>query len=191
MIRKVGLIVALAVLLVLLGSCTSARIIVDRDTLHDFGGYQSYAWFKLASPPDEAKPPTEANTILTRRIQRAVDRELAGKGFDTAEVADADFLITFSVVLQSRMVMYNTGWMVPYAGWGWGWPGWGWGPGWTGGVTRVDRYTDGTIVVDVLDRDSRQLVWRGIAESAFTKPNPDDERIRKVVARVLEDFPPM
>ena len=129
MIRKVGLIVALAVLLVLLGSCTSARIIVDRDTLHDFGGYQSYAWFKLASPPDEAKPPTEANTILTRRIQRAVDRELAGKGFDTTEVADADFLVTFSVVLQSRMVMYNTGWMVPYAGWGWGWPGWGWGPG--------------------------------------------------------------
>jgi hypothetical protein len=185
--KRLALIMALAVLVVLIGSCSSTRFIVDYDTRHDFRGYSSYAWFKLAAPPEEATPPTEANTILTRRISWAIDGELARKGLSKAEIGDADFLVTYSVVLQSRMVMYHTGWAGPY-GWGWGWGGWG--VGWSGSRSTVDTYTEGTIVVDVLDTKTRSLVWRGIIESAFKKPNPDDEKIRKVVARVMEGFPP-
>lgn len=188
--RVIPLTVIVIAMFLVVGSCSSTRYIVDHDTRHDFSGYQSYAWFKLATPPDKAEPPTEANTILTRRIRWAVDAELAAKGFEQAPVGDADFLVTYSVVLQSHMVLYHTGWAAPYAGWGWGWGGWGWGVGWSGGRTSVDGYTEGTIVVDVLDTKTRTLVWRGIAENAFSKPNPDDEKIRKVVARVMEDFPP-
>jgi hypothetical protein len=163
--------------------------VVDHDTRHDFSGASSYAWFKLAAPPDQAKPPTEENTILTRRIRWAVDGELASKGFAAKPVGEADLLVTYSLVLQSRMVMYHTGWSAPYGYWGWG--GWGWGVGWSGGRTSVDTYTEGTIVVDVLDSESRRLVWRGIVENAFNKANPDDEKIGKVVSRVMEEFPPM
>jgi len=179
---------ALAALLAIVGSCAGTRFYVDYDTRHDFSGYATYAWFQLAAPPDKATPPTEANTILTRRIRWAIDGELANKGFSKAEVGDADFLVTYTLVLQSRMVMYHTGWSVPVGGWGWGWGGWG--VGWTGGRSSLETYTEGTIVVDVLDTTSRALVWRGIIESAFKKPNPDDEKIRKVVAKVMEGFPP-
>ena len=191
MIRKAGFVLGLAVLLVLVGSCAGTRYIIDEDTRHDFGDYQTYAWFKLATPPDKAEPPTRANAILTTRVKRAIDAELAGRGMEKGSVDEADFLVTYSIVLQPRIVVYHTGWSVPYAGWGWGWPGWGWGAGWSGGRSTVDRYTEGTIVVDVLDRDNRSLVWRGIAEGAFSRPNPDDARIAKVVGRVLRDFPPM
>jgi hypothetical protein len=190
MIRNVGIVVGLAILAALLGSCAGTTYIVDQDTLHDFGGYETYAWFKLAAPPDKAQPPTEANTILTRRVKRAIDAELAGRGMGKTSVDEADFLITYSIVLQPRIVVYHTGWSMPYASWGWGWPGWGWGAGWTGGRSTVDQYTEGTIVVDVLDRDNRSLVWRGIAEGAFSRPNPDDARIATVITKVLRDFPP-
>ncbi|TFG36670.1 MAG: DUF4136 domain-containing protein, partial [Candidatus Aminicenantes bacterium] len=106
--KRLALIVALATLVVIVGSCSSTRYIVDSDTQHNFKGYSSYAWFQLASPPDKAQPPTEANTILTRRIRRAIDVELTNKGMKTAPVADADFLVTYSLVLQSQMVMYYT-----------------------------------------------------------------------------------
>jgi hypothetical protein len=188
--KRLALIVALITVTVAVGSCSSTRFIVDHDTRHDFRGYQTYAWFKLASPPDKAKPPTEANTILTRRIRWAIDGELANKGFEKAEVGDADFLVTYSLVLNSRMVMYHTGWSVPIGGWGWGWGGWGWGVGWSGGRSSLETYTEGTIAVDVLDTKTRTLVWRGIIENAFRKPNPDDDKIRKLVMRVMEDFPP-
>lgn len=188
MIRRFAITSAVVLMAVAVVSCSSARYVVDRDTQHEFSDYSSFAWFKLASPPDKAKPPSEANTILTRRISWAINGELANKGMQKAEVGDADFLVTYSLVLQSRMVMYHTGWSAPYGYWGRG--GWGWGAGWSGGRTSVDTYTEGTIVIDVLDSGTRKLVWRGIVENAFTRPNPDDEKIRKVIARVMADFPP-
>ncbi len=189
--KRLALFVAFTTLLVIVGSCSSTRYIFDSDTQHSFKGYSSYAWFQLASPPDKAQPPTEANTILTTRIHRAIDRELTTMGMKTAPVADADFLVTYSLVLQAKMVMYSTGWSMPMGGWGWGgWGGWGWGGGWSGGRTSMDSYTEGTIVVDVLDTKTRTLVWRGIAENAFSKPNPDDEKIADVIGKVMEGFPP-
>ncbi len=88
--------------------------------------------------------------------------------------------------------MYHTGWSMPmgYRG-GWGWGGWGWGGGWSGGRSSMETYTEGTIVVDVLDTKTRTLVWRGIAENAFRKPNPDDEKVAKVIGKVMLNFPPM
>lgn len=186
--KRPASIIVLAALMVVVGSCSSTRFIVDHDSRHDFTGFSTYAWFKLASPPDQAKPPSEANTILTRRISRAIDGELTGKGFVRAEVGDADFLVTFSLVLNQRMVMYHTGWSVPIGGWGRG--GWGWSVGWGGHRSSVETYTEGTIIVDVLDTGTRTLVWRGVIENAFSKPNPDDDTIRKLVARVMESFPP-
>ena len=189
--KRIMPVVVLAALAVIVGSCSSTRYIVDHDTRHEFNNYSSYAWFQLASPPDQAKPPTEANTILTRRSRWAIDGELVKKGLKSAEVGDADFLVTYSLVLQSRMVMYHTGWSMPMGGWGrWGYGGWGYGMGWSGGRSSLETYTEGTIVVDVLDTKTRTLVWRGIAENAFRKPNPDDEKVKKIVAKVLLDFPP-
>lgn len=187
--KRHTLIVAVVALSLIAGSCSSTRYIVDSDTRNDFSGYSTYAWFQLASPPDKAKPPTEANTILTRRIKWAIDGALDGKGLSTAEVGDADFLVTYSLVMQSRMVMYHTGWSMPM-GYRGGWGGWGWGAGWSGGRSSMETYTEGTIVVDVLDTKTRTLVWRGIAENAFRKPNPDDEKVAKIIGKVMQDFPP-
>ena len=181
--KRLGFVVVVAALLMIVGSCSSTRYIVDQDTRHDFSSYSSYAWFQLASPPDKAEPPTEANTILTRRIRWAIDGELTTKGLEPAPVGDADFLVTYSLVLQSRMVMYHTGWSMPMGGWGWG-------GGWSGGRSSLETYTEGTIVVDVLDTKTRTLVWRGIAENAFRKPNPNDEKVAKIIAKVMQDFPP-
>jgi hypothetical protein len=195
--KRIALFVGFAALLLIVGSCSSTRFIVDHDTRHDFSGYSSYAWFKLAPPPDRARPPSNENTILTRRIRWAVDGELAGRGLEKTELGEADFLVSYMLVLRARMVMYHTGWSVPMGGrgrWGWGgwgWGGWGWGAGWGGGRSSLETFTEGTIVVDVLDPDTRTLVWRGVIERAFRKPNPDDEKIRKLVARVMQDFPPL
>jgi hypothetical protein len=187
--KRLALFVALMTLVLIVSSCSSTRYIFDSDTQHSFKGYSSYAWFQLASPPDKAQPPTEANTILTTRIRRAIDRELTTMGMKEVPAADADFLVTYSLVLQSQMVMNFTGWSMPMGGWGWGWGGWGWG-GWGGGRASLNTYTEGTIVVDVLDTKTRTLVWRGIAENAFSRPNPDDERVARIIAKVMSGFPP-
>ena len=60
-----------------------------------------------------------------------------------------------------------------------------------GNTSFTRHYTEGTIVVDVLDTKTRTLVWRGSAENAFRKPNPDDEKVAKIIGKVMQDFPPM
>ena len=187
--KRLTRLLVMGALLAALGSCSTASYVVDWDTQQDFSGYRSYAWFQLAPSPDKGEPPTRANAIVAGRIHRAVDQALAAKGFTKAEVGDADLMVTYALVLQPRVVMYHTGWAYPYGGWSWGW-GWrGWG-GWGGGWSTTRTYTDGTLVVDVLDGAKRQLVWRGVADGAFTKPNPADDKVAEVVARVLRDFPP-
>jgi len=176
-------------LLLMVGGCSSVTYIVDWDTQHDFSDYKTFAWFELAPSPHRGQPPNQANAIVAGRIRRSVTSEIEGRGLVKAEVGDADAMVTYALVLQSHSVMYHTGWAYPMGGWRWGWGGGGWG-GWGGGWSSSRIYTEGTLVVDVLDGKRRQLVWRGVAERAFKKPNPTDEQVAKIVARVMQDFTP-
>lgn len=52
---------------------------------------------------------------------------------------------------------------------------------------------DGTLVIDILDRSSRELLWRGSAEGLFLDPryaDQDQDAVDRVVRDVLSSFPP-
>lgn len=56
-----------------------------------------------------------------------------------------------------------------------------------------NRQLEGTLVVDVLDRSNRELLWRGTAEGALIDPRVSDqsqEEIDRIVREVLKRFPP-
>jgi hypothetical protein len=180
----------LGVLALAVSSCSSTSYIVDWDSQSDFSGYRSYAWFERApSKPGRGQPPNQANAIMAGRILRSLDGEMELRGLDKRPAGKSDLLVTYYLVINSRMVMYHTGWSYPVGRWGWGW-GW-YGGGWGLGRSSLQTVTEGTLVVDVLDSSSRSLVWRGVAERAFSKPNPTDQRVAKVVARLMRDFPPL
>jgi len=51
----------------------------------------------------------------------------------------------------------------------------------------------GTLIIDVFDGDSQELIWRGWAEGALAGMTDSDEQqayVDQVVERILEDFPP-
>lgn len=183
---KVTRFVGMGVLLMLAGSCSTVSYVVDQDRDADFSTLRTFAWFELAEPARRPPPPAPApaNTLVSDRIRRSVTHELTAKGLEPAAVGEADLLVTFHVALRERLAVYHAGWGYPYGGRYWG-PGYGWG----GGPTTVRSYTEGSVVVDVLDAGRRQLIWRGIAEGALTRPNPTDEDIAKVVNRLMASFP--
>jgi len=170
--------IALLATVAVVGSCSTVSYISDWDTQRDFSGDDTFAWFELAPNPKDGPAPVPGNQLVAERIRRSVTAELRGKGMESAPPEEAELLVSYFVVLQPRMVMYHTGWAYPYW-WGWGW-----------GSSHARTYTEGTLVVDVLDADSRQLVWRGMAAGAFTRPNPSDEHVARVAARLMADFPP-
>jgi hypothetical protein len=168
------------IFVILLGSCSSVGYITDWDTHHNFSSDQTFAWYELPERPNHDRPSPAPNAFVAARIRKAVEGELGLKGLQPVEPGTADLLVTYHITLQRNMQIYSSGWGYPYRGcWGWG----------GGGYSSARMVTRGTLIIDVLDGSRRGLVWRGIAEGAFTKPNPSEADVAKIVARLLADFP--
>lgn len=67
--------------------------------------------------------------------------------------------------------------------------GWGWGaPGMA--TTEEKNYEVGTLVVDVFDCHTKQVVWRGIAKDTLSeKPDKNTEKLDKAVEKMFSHFP--
>ena len=58
-------------------------------------------------------------------------------------------------------------------------------------TTTVDKIPVGTLVVDLYDTNSAQLVWRGEAQDQLSeKPDKDTRKLNKAVEKMFEKFPP-
>jgi len=168
-------------------ACSSSRIHTDFDHQADFGSYSTFAWYQM----EETDGPTQGpSQIVDGRIRRAIAENLQAKGLSRAEPGEADLAVTYYASLNSQMQFHTTGWGYG-GGWGWG-PRWGFGygfwPGWT--TTTVHTYHEGTIIIDLIDREKNQLVWRGVTTRVLGKKSHSDEKIDQSMSRVFVDFPP-
>jgi hypothetical protein len=69
----------------------------------------------------------------------------------------------------------------------------GYGYGWLPLYSSPGRQMAGTLVIDVLDGKTRELLWRGTAEGALIDTRRSDqpqEAIDKIVREVLKEYPP-
>ena len=88
-------------------------------------------------------------------------------------------------VLWSDKAEYTT--FYDNLGGGWRWHGWGTGMA----TTTVENIPVGTLVVDIYDCSSRNLVWRGLANDQLSdKPDKDTKKLEKAVAKMFAKFPP-
>jgi hypothetical protein len=156
-------------------ACSTMTVRADHDSQNDFSTYDSFAIFERQG---KDKKQAQMSPLVDRRIGAATAAELEAKGFDSSSPRNADFLVTFYTAVRRRVVIHHSGW--------YGWRRWGW----HGGTRWVNSYPEGTLVIDIIDRRDRQLVWRGVGEGAFTKSNPSDEKVAKTVAKILGTFPP-
>lgn len=177
--RKSALLIAVAIMAMMLGSCSSVSYVTDWDAHYDFSRASTFAWYELPERPNRGPASPVPNAFVASRIRSAVTDDLSLKGLAPTKPGQSDLLVTYHIALQRNMQVYYGGWGHPYRGcWGWG-----------GGYSSARMVTKGTLIVDVLDGDRRSLVWRGIAEGAFTKPNPSESEVAKIVSRLLVDFP--
>jgi hypothetical protein len=183
--RKVPILLALATALPFL-ACSSSSIQTDFDHQADFGSYTSYSWYKAQT--DNNGPTDGPSQIIDGRIRRTIATNLEAKGLSPGGASDADLLVTYYTSLGSQTRLHTTGW-----GWGWGWgaawhSGYAFWPGWT--HTTVHTSHEGTIIIDIIDRQQNQLVWRGVTSRVLGKKSHSDEKIGQSMARVFAEFPP-
>lgn len=159
-------------------SCSPIRVATDYDEKADFTQYKTYGFFK------EGIDKAEISDLDKKRILRAVDAEFARRGFTKSE--NPDMLINIFTKAREQVDVNQF-----YSGWGYGW-GWGWGPGmWGGNYTSVNRSTEGTLYIDIIDNRKKELVWQGIGTGVLTLDRDEkQERINEFVAEIIAEFPP-
>jgi hypothetical protein len=176
-----------ALTLGLLAACTPYTVKVDYDAHAGYAAYKTFDWY-AASARAKGRSAGVENPIMDRRVRAAIERELAAKGFKNEKAGEPDFLVTYYPIYRNRAAVITT--TVGY-----GQP-WGWRPYGYGVATRfhdVQHYQEGSIVLEIVDAKSNQLVWQGAAAGALTgldDPREAEEQVGKAIKDLLDRFPP-
>lgn len=171
----------LALLAVAAVGCSSISYNNDFDPRVDFGRFNTFAWVEDIDA--SAVKPRGIDPLDERRVKSAVDQQLESRGYRKVTSGQPDFLVNFYVTSRERIDV-NT----YYTGWGY--------RGWYGGAeTSVRQWTEGSLILDFIDVAEKDLAWRGWATGAsdgFARMTPEKktEEVNKIVARILDPFPP-
>ncbi len=171
----------LPIIALVFASCSSVRVATDYDTKADFNTYKSFAFYKPGI--DKA----EISDLDKKRIMRAIERELLAKGMTKS--SEPDVLVSLFTKSRERINVNdnNFGWGIGW-GYGWGWNPWMWGGA---GRLNVNQYTEGTLFIDVIDADKKELVWQGIGTGALRLQNVEkkEARIKEFVTEIMAEYP--
>jgi len=176
---------ALACGILVLTSCASGPDIrADYDRAADFGKYRTYGFLAQAGT-DEG----DFKSLSTQMLQNAASRQMEARGYTRSD--NPDLVINFKGQLEEKTDIEST--PAPYYGPGWGYGGWGgayWG-GWGGTEVTTRRYNVGTLVMDVVDREKRQVVYQGGIEGVVTREMMQNREatITAAVEHIFSKYP--
>lgn len=161
--------------------CSSVFVNSDYDKNVDFSKYKSYAFYKGGIDK------VEISDLDKKRILRAIDNQLAAKGFIKSDNPDMLVNIFTKTREEVNVNQFNAGWGY---GWGFGWNPWMWGGGMGMGNT-VTTNTEGTLFIDLIDAKNKELFWQGEGQGHLTKRmEKKDENINNFVLKILAQYPP-
>jgi len=168
---------ALTLLLtVWLAGCASS-VAIDYQANASFADFQSFAFSEHTQEP--------ARSLDGARIEQAVSHELTTRGFKPLPPDQADLLVHYRVEdtlqLQSSGFGYGLGFGRDSLG--------------IGLSTRPDIHAtkEGKLIIELVQRDSRQVVWRGAGQRYLTEHMRPEQRstlIKRLVRDMFERYPP-
>jgi Domain of unknown function (DUF4136) len=158
------------------GKASAQQVKTDYDRGANFAQYKTYSWEQV-----KTKDPLDVD-----RIKSGVNAALAAKGW-TQVASGGDVSIVAMEITHNQQTL-NT--FYDGFGGGWGWRRFG-GGGFGEATTTTETYKVGTIVVDLFDTKTKQLIWRG-AESDTLSTNSDKniKNLDKGVEKMFKKFPP-
>lgn len=172
-----GMGVALCLALFLTPAAFAQKISVDWDHDVDFSTYKSYRYVQTEPVEDP---------LMDERVVAALDSEIAKKGL-TRDESNPDMVVTYHANHKETQAYVTDSFGYGGYGAGWRWGGMGMGTS----TTRAITHQKGTIVVDMYDAESKQMLFRGMAtDTLSSKPKKNAEKINKAMTKLFKKYPP-
>jgi uncharacterized protein YceK len=160
---------------ILLSACASGpTIVANTNPGTDFRVFQTYNFFQ----PLGTDRAGGARTPLSTRLMAAMEGEMDQRGLTRS--ASPDLMIDFTVSAVDRVDVRSTpSHTVHRSHWNRGFSTW---PSYS---TRVRQYTEGSLIIDLINPRSNSLVAEGAASSRISDSNFTQQQIDDVVAQVM------
>ena len=166
----------------LLAGCVSPVMVdYDHSATRDFSNYQCF----VIDTPDETENSQDIvfNPIATRRFVTELETALEKRGY-TSNCVEPDFRVHFHTARTSRTyVDFN------YPNYAFGFrynclqPNFGFFP-----PPHVDQYEESTILIDIIDMQSEELVWRGAYTERLKRRPHSNAEIHAIIDKILNRF---
>lgn len=191
-------IITLFVISILFVSC-GPRVRTERPVDRDLSQYQTFAYLPNANVDVEGRGYSDEN--VNRMIVDAINRNMREAGY-TLDRDNPDLLVLVRVntrLGQERRTepVYS---YYPYRGpvgtvnpvydpyYYRGYRTWMGGGGIIGYTTDTSLYEEGTVIIDVVDRETRETVWKGtLSQDIFGQGTT--EAVTEMVDEVFDEYP--
>ncbi len=169
--------VAAAVFASLGATAFAQDVKTDYDKAANFGAIKTFS-VKLGT--------AWGNSIGEKRVVDEITEALTGRGWTKAEEgkADANVMLHGATTTKRELNTFYSG------GGGYGYRGFG-AMGMGSASTTTTEYVVGTLVVDIFDAKTKQLMFRGTATDELSdKADKNRKKLDKASEKMFKDFPP-
>jgi hypothetical protein len=174
--------------LFILAGCSTMSVQTDYETTYDFSTLKTYAWLDSKEPSKDIRI---NNSLIINRVVNAVDSSLQSRGYTLVDKDEADFYVNWFGGLENKMRVETIN--TYYGDMGYGYRDWGYRSRWPGSRTYTYEYQQGTLIIDIADSKSKQLIWRGTGKEYFEEKETPEQitaDIKQAVDTILNQFPP-
>ena len=171
--------IIIVALLFIIGGCSpEIRVYSDHDPDYDLKKYTTFNWVKKENI-ELGNNPLYYNELNDKRIKSAVQEQLTSRGYSLSE-NKPDMVVHYHIIVDDQSIVTTD----PH--------GYFYSPYWMRLRTNVYQYREGTLIIDLMDSKSNNLIWRGWASSAIEgvyTPDQIDGLIKTAVAKIFRKFP--
>jgi hypothetical protein len=188
-IRYMGLVF----LAVIIAGCSSKPYVVtDYDAGYDFASLKT---FSVQEPRQGSQENLLISPFTFSHIHSVVEQEFSQRYKEVGGELSPDFIVSYHIVIEEKLDPGSYDRLYGFGGYGYG-RGYRAYPsplfyGTTGGP-RV--YNQGSLIIDLVDAETKNPIWRGVSEKRLRKslaPSQQREILTNAVREVLAQFPPI
>jgi hypothetical protein len=151
-------------------SALAQKVTVEFDRAADFSKYKTFA---IRDGQLNSRNAALNSELVKKQIEADIARDLTARGLTEATGrTDLNVRYVFGAARKTEIESYPAGW-------------YGFG-------TRLVRvpYSEGTLVIDLRDPNTRSLVWRGIASEEKSDPTKIEGKLDDMVKKSIAKYPP-
>ncbi len=163
-------------------SCTSYETITDYNPNINFGSYKSYCILKEKN--------NKAQSLYSTCIYDAINSYLQNKGLFNSKYGDLLVKVDMTIKQKKHIQSQSTAITRPGFYYKNHYHRYRYSNGFTTTARSIELYPEGTVIVRVIDRFTKEVVWEGIAQGIFNGKDFDKEKTSELIGSVLIDFPP-